>query len=172
MAFLMGLPWSDGEQEIHRLLKVPEYDNPTSTALNPQGAYMLQQAPLLAVGTLDTSGRPWTTVWGGEPGLSRPLGGSVIGLRTAVDKQNDPVVQILVGNKPEGEVVQEEGRGRMVSFLAIKPMTRQRVKLYGRMLAGAVNVAGEEGAESDIQSHSSTQGEIQLVERIEQTLGG
>ncbi|KAJ9667413.1 hypothetical protein H2201_002614 [Coniosporium apollinis] len=167
MAFSMALPWSPGEETMHRLLRVPEQDNPTSSMLTPQAAFMLQRAPLLAVGTLDTSNRPWTTIWGGEPGFSRSLGASIVGVRTAVDGKYDPVVETLVGGNGDGEVVRETGRGRMVGGLAIDLATRKRVKLFGRMVAGALSRADVEAEGGE----KGGQGEIQLVVRIEQSLG-
>ncbi|KAJ9640339.1 hypothetical protein H2199_005878 [Coniosporium tulheliwenetii] len=135
---------------MHRLLRVPEQDNPTSSMLTPQAAFMLQRAPLLAVGTLDTSNRPWTTIWGGEPGFSRSLGASIVGVRTAVDGKYDPVVETLNGGG-----------------LAIDLATRKRVKLFGRMVAGALSRADVEAEGGE----KGGQGEIQLVVRIEQSLG-
>src|ERR1700712_108062 len=96
MAYHMALPWSEGEHRMHELLHVPEYDNPTSGFLSPQAAFMMLQAPLLAVGTLDSQNRPWTTVWGGEHGVSKPLGGNLMGTRTLVDTRYDPVVEALL----------------------------------------------------------------------------
>lgn len=76
-----------------------------------------------------------------------------------MDRKHDPVIGILLGDKADGEVVKEEGPGRMVSGLGIDLETRSRVKLYGRMVAGAL--AATEG---DV-------GEAQLVVKIEQSLG-
>ena len=69
------------------------------------------------------------------------------------------MVETLLGDKADGEVVQEKGTGKMVGGLAIDLETRRRVKLYGRMVAGAL-AATEEGV-----------GEVQLVVKIEQSLG-
>lgn len=165
MAFSLGLPWSSGEETMHRLLRVPSQDNPTSSQLTQQAAYMLQSAPLLAVGALDAQKRPWTTVWGGEPGFSRPLGGGMVGIKTRVDRKCDPVIQALVGKGEDGEVVREEGRGRMVGGLTIDLASRKRVKLFGRMVAGALGRVGQDGGVDD------GAGEVQLVVRIEQSLG-
>ncbi len=49
--------------------------------------------------------------------------------------------------------------GKMVGGLAIDLETRNRVKLYGRMIGGVI-LAVEEGM-----------GEVQLVVKIEQSLG-
>lgn len=151
--------WHPGEEEIHKLLRVPDQDNPTSPYLTPSAARTLQRSPLLAVGTLDAAGRPWSTLWGGEAGFSRAVAQSIIGVRATVDRKHDPVIVILLGDKADGEVVKEEGPGRMVSGLGIDLETRSRVKLYGRMVAGAL--AATEG---DV-------GEAQLVVKIEQSLG-
>ena len=89
MAFSMALPWSGGEEKMHDLLHVPPQDNPTSAMLTPQASFMLQRAPLLAIGTLDSDSRPWTALWGGVSGFSEPLGGGFVGTRTLVDGKFD-----------------------------------------------------------------------------------
>ena len=152
-------PWHAGEEEMHKLLKVPDRENPTSPFLSPFASNLLIRAPLVAVGTLDAEGRPWTALWGGEPGFSRAIAQSVIGVKTTVERTYDPVVEALFGGKADGEVIQEQGKGKMVGGLAIDLETRRRVKLYGRMVAGAL-AATEEGV-----------GEVQLVVKIEQSLG-
>lgn len=142
-------------------------DNPTVPMLSPQAANMLQRAPLLAFGALDPEGRPWTTVWGGRTGFSRPLGNSTIGIRTFVALELDPVVEVLVGRGAEGEIVKEEGDGRLLSGLAIDLDTRKRVKLAGRMVAGSLGSVHEDDAAGD----DLRQGVLQLVARIDETLG-
>ncbi len=153
---------------MQQLMRSPEMDNPTSSMLTPQGASLLQRAPLLAIGTLDSENRPWTTVWGGKPGLSQPLGQSIIGIKTPVDMRHDPVVNILLGSKVDGEVTREEGQGRMVGGLIIDLMSRKRVKLFGRMVAGALGALNSESSESKLES---SEGQVQLVVRIDQSLG-
>ncbi|KAF2998649.1 hypothetical protein E8E13_007832 [Curvularia kusanoi] len=180
MAFSLGMSWNPGEQKMHTLLSLPPQDNPTSTALTPQASFMLQRAPLLAIGTLDDSLRPWTTLWGGAPGFSEPIGGGFVGTRTLVDGRFDPVVQALVGGegKGRGEVLQaQEGEGKMVSGLAIDLVSRKRVKVAGRMAAGTLREVqietSEEGGES-IRIPSDvpkSQTQIQLVTKIDQSLG-
>ncbi len=163
----MGMPWNGGEEMMHRLLRVPPQDNPTSAMLTPQAAFMFQRAPLLAFGTLDAQARPWATIWGGEPGFSEPLGGGFIGTRTLVDGQNDPVVQALVGDGEKGEMTQAKDGGKLVAGLAIDLMTRKRVKIAGRMIAGTTqDVDVEVKSEEDRK-----QTQIQLVTKIEQSLG-
>jgi ferredoxin-NADP reductase/predicted pyridoxine 5'-phosphate oxidase superfamily flavin-nucleotide-binding protein len=178
---------------MHDLMRVPEQDNPTSSMLTSQASFNLQRNPLLAVGTLDSEGRPWTTLWGGQPGFSQPLGGGMIGTRTIVDAVNDPVVRALVGGRgrPEeekedavedrdGEMVQPEG-GKMVAGLSIDLMTRKRVKIAGRMIAGTVSSVDVEYTDSSSDSNADStttrdarpaqQDQIQLVTTIEQSLG-
>ena len=168
MAFIHSsdLGWHEGESAMQNLLRVPYQENPTSPFLTPGAAYMLQSSPLLALGTLDKEGRPWTTIWGGEPGFSRPIAQSIVGVKTLVDRKHDPVVETLLGGRDDGEVVREEGKGRMVSGLVIDLEKRKRVKLYGRMVAGALARSGDEG---DVNDNGT--GEVQLVVKIEQSLG-
>ena len=157
---------------MHQLMNVPEHDNPTSSMLTPQASFMLQRAPLLAIGTVDDQGQPWTTIWGGESGFSQPLGSSIIGIRTLVDRKYDPVVQSLIGGRDDGEVVKGEGLGKMVSGLTIDLMTRKRVKIYGRMIAAALSRISEDGdKEMHQESDTSPHDQVQLVVRIEQSLG-
>ncbi|CAL3962649.1 hypothetical protein PZA11_000252 [Diplocarpon coronariae] len=152
--------WHAGEEEMHRLLRVPHMDNPTQPGLPQRWASnILFRSPLIALGTIDADGRIWTTVWGGEAGFSRAIAQDIIGVKSTVDRQHDPVLEALLGGKADGEVVQGEGTGKMISGLSINLESRSRVKLYGRMAAGAL-VTAEEGV-----------GEVQLVIRIEQSLG-
>lgn len=153
-----GQQWHSGEEQMHRLLRVPDYDNPTSLYLTPYGNLILTHSPLLAIGTLDSADRPWTTLWGGEPGFSRAIGQSIIGVRTTVDRRYDPVVEALFGKDANREIASPEP-GNMVSGLGIDLETRTRVKLYGRMVAGSINATEGEA------------GEAQLVVKIEQSLG-
>ncbi|KAG9944023.1 putative oxidoreductase, partial [Aureobasidium melanogenum] len=167
MAFYQALEFHEGERMMQKKLRVPEMDNPTIPMLSPQASGMLQRAPLLAFGTLDSEGRPWTTVWGGRKGFSQPLGNSMIGIRTSVASILDPVVETLVGRDAKGEIVNEEGEGRLLSGLAIDLDTRKRVKLAGRMIAGTLG--GTNGA-NDTDDHGQ-QGILQLVARIDESLG-
>lgn len=160
MAFYEAdMQWHDGEQKMRQLLHVPEHDNPTSPMLTTYAASILQRSPLIALGTLDSQGRPWTTLWGGEPGFSRAIAQQIIGVRTTIDRLHDPVADILFEGKSDGEVVQVQGNGKMVSGLGINLETRSRIKLYGRMVAGSLQ-STEEGV-----------GDVQLVVKIEQSLG-
>jgi hypothetical protein len=172
MAFSMAMSWNEGEEKMHNLLRVPAQDNPTSAMLTPQASFMLQKGPLLALGTLDSESRPWVTLWGGSPGFSEPLGGGLIGTRTLVDGTHDPVVKALVGGAVGGEMLQPEGGGKMLAALAIDLMTRKRVKLAGRMIAGALREVDVELQEPQHDNGAVTkQKQIQLVTKIEQSLG-
>lgn len=158
-SYAAAAEWHPGEAEMQKRLRVPDMDNPTSPFLTPQASNTLASSPLIALGTLDANGRPWTTLWGGEAGFSRTIAQGIIGVKTTVDRENDPVLKELLGDNADGEVVQVDGVGKMVSGLTINLQTRRRVKLYGRMVAGALS-ATDEGV-----------GEVQLVVHIEQSLG-
>jgi len=168
MAFVhsASLGWHEGEEKMHSLLRVPSQDNPTAPGLTPYGAHILQSAPLVAIGTLDNDGRPWTTLLGGEPGFARPIGNSILGVKTLVDRRHDPVIDILVGSEHDGEVHEEKSNGRIVSALPMDPATRSRVKIAGRMVAGAL---GSHGSKSE--EDNDVIGEAQLVFKVEQSLG-
>ena len=127
---------------------------------------MAQTAPLLALGTLDAQGRPWATILGGEVPLAQQVAPSVLGIRGMVSCGVDPVVREVFGGRDDGEVVRSEGAGRMISGLTIDLEKRTRVKLYGRMIAGACSRMGEAEAEAE-----AAVGNIQLVVKIEQSLG-
>ena len=166
MAYVISetMPWHAGEEHMHSITKVHMTENPTSPFLRPRAASMLQRFPLLAVGTVDDDGRPWATVWGGEAPFAQEIGDSVVGVRMTVDASFDPVVQALCHGKSRGEVIQEpEGKGRMVSGLSIHLEQRNRMKLFGRMVAGALQSQQEE--------EGKAVGQIQLVVKIEQSLG-
>jgi ferredoxin-NADP reductase len=167
MSFIFsGMSWHEGEEKMHKLTNVDRQDNPTTPFLGPGAPQMLQRAPMLALGTIDEAGRPWTTVWGGEAPLAQVVAESVVGIRTMVDKKTDPVINVLFGGKDDGEVVKEQGPGRMISALTVDLEKRKRVKLYGRMIAGAVDRLGPEND----QEAGTPVGQVQLVIKIEQSL--
>lgn len=167
MAFYQELPWHEGEIKVAQMMRISPLDNPTVPMLSPQLSNHLKIAPLISIGTLDSHGRPWTTLWGsGEKGLSQPLGGGIVGIRTPVTGKFDPVVEELVGKEATGEVRREEGKGRMVSGLTIDLETRKRVKMYGRMIAGALSSRDDE-----VTGREESVVEVQLVLKVEQSLG-
>ncbi|KAI0793556.1 oxidoreductase [Fomes fomentarius] len=148
-----AMPWSDGELAMQQLLPSARRDyNPTTTFLSTQAATMLARAPLLAA-------HPWVTVWGGEPGFAQPLANSIMVVRASIDRRYDPVAQALVNSKAEGEIVKDEGVGRMIGGLTFDLVTRKRVKLYGRMVVASLGRS------------KTKDGIMQLVVRIEQSLG-
>lgn len=163
---VLGVPWHDGEKKIQDLLRVPDLDNPTVPGLN-RFASLLPQVPLIAVGTLDSKQRPWTTVWGGSSGLSQPLSQSIIGIKTPVESVHDPVVQALFEKSSDGKT-----DGKIVSALAIDLAKRKRLKLYGRLMAGGITPVPREGEDDDDgDDGSDSQRLIQLVVRIDHSLG-
>lgn len=170
-----AIPWSDGELAMQQLLPSARWDhNPTTTFLSTQAATMLTRAPLLAVGTLDAEGHPWVTVWGGEPGFAQPLANSMMAVRASIDRRYDPVGQALVDSKAEGEIVKDEGVGRMIGGLTFDLVTRKRVKLYGRMVVASLGrLETKDGIVGVKQTgEDDGAGQMQLVVRIEQSLGG
>ena len=159
--------WHKGEKHIQSVLHVPPRDNPTSPFLPRLYAKILENAPLLAIGTLDSKNRPWTSLWSGEPGFARSLGpSSMVGVKAIVDSKYDPVVEALLGGRHAEKVEQEEGAGRIVSGLGVNLHGRSRVKLSGRMVVGAL-----EPVESGSEGEEAGANEIQLVIKIEQSIG-
>lgn len=178
MAFAEAMNWHEGEHKMHELTRVGEYDNPTSPFLTPRAALMCQRYPLMSLGTLDEQKRPWATVWGcgTEHGpLAQQVAPSVLGVRSLVDASFDPVVQACFGGKDDGELVKSEGQGKMVSGLSIYLEERGRVKLYGRMVAGALHAFEEEDQTTEDdkgkKGKSGKMGQAQLVLKIDQSLG-
>jgi ferredoxin-NADP reductase len=146
-------------------------ENPTSTFFTPSAAYMTGSAPLMAVGTLDSSGRPWTTIWGGKSGLAGPMGrlgtakGNLMAVKTKVDKKYDPVVEILGGG--EFQKSRDNG-GILVGALPIDLERRTRVKIFGRELGGQVIEVEDESLSKEEKERV---GEIQMLVDVEQSLG-
>ena len=169
------VPWHSGEEEMHKLTHVPHGINPSSAFLSPFAAGYLQTAPLVALGSLDAAGRPWTTLWAGEPGFVRPVAGSAIHIRAVVDQMHDPLVPLLFGRSGDGEVIRPDGEGKMVSGLAIDLDNRDRVKLFGRMAAGSLKAIQDDEDISDDEHSASFSNnpvaEVQLVVRISESLG-
>ncbi|KAE8441612.1 hypothetical protein EG329_004621 [Mollisiaceae sp. DMI_Dod_QoI] len=161
-----SLPWHAGEKQMLKILHLPLGPNPNSPFLSPGAGYMIENAPLLALGALDDENRPWTGIYGGEEGFARPIGKNIIGVNTLVDRRYDPVVNALLGASDEDDevVVEEEGGGKLVGGLTIDLETRGRVKLHGRMVAGALGVRGEQMKEDEVR-------QMQLVVNINKSLG-
>ncbi|RYP73616.1 hypothetical protein DL771_003504 [Monosporascus sp. 5C6A] len=165
--------WHEGELAVHSLLKVPpRYQNPTSAGLPPHLGYRVAISPLVAFGALDEHGWPWTTLWGGERGFAHPVAQGILGMQSLVNRRHDPVVCALIGNvATDGELVRPEDAEdgvKLMSGLSIDLETRDRVKLAGRMVIGAVTARpdgkGKDGEESGV-------GEAQLAMLVEESLG-
>ncbi|KFX87466.1 hypothetical protein O988_09399, partial [Pseudogymnoascus sp. VKM F-3808] len=161
MSIHEALPFHEGETSLHHALHVPDRDNPTQPFLSPFAARVLQRSPLIALGAVDDQGRPWTTLWGGEPAFARPIAPSIIAIKSNVARTHDPVIEILLGAAPPGEVVQGGEKGALMSGLAIDLDSRLRVKLSGRMVAGALQEPEKDSGAA----------EVQLVVKIESSLG-
>ncbi|KAI4156436.1 MAG: hypothetical protein L6R39_001107 [Caloplaca ligustica] len=163
------IPWHEGESMMQQKLHIPPQENPTNPFLTPSGAYLIQHSPLLALGTLDDKGRPWTTLLGGKAGFARPLGHSVMGIRTMVDPSYDPVINSLLASNDGDESVEQADKYRAVSALTIDLATRSRYKLAGSMVAGALGQLGD--ASGSGQEHQASPTEAQIVIKIERSLG-
>ena len=128
----------EGERAVQSRMKAPRLGgDPTNPGLSAAHGMRVMQSPLVAVGTLDSQGHPWTTVWGGERGFARPVAQGILGLNASVDTRHDPVFEAFwAGADPddEGGVVRPES---LMSALSIDLETRDRVKLAGRMVGGA-----------------------------------
>lgn len=159
-----------GERAIHALLHIPHHSNPTQIGLPARFALRVAASPLVAFGTLDDEGRPWTSVWGGEVGFATPLEHGVLAVQSATDACYDPVVKSLFGTRTDGKlndkayhITREElegGGGRVMAGLSIDLATRDRVKLGGRLVAGKVDLTSEE----DVAM-------VQMAMLVEESLG-
>lgn len=173
MAFFQAAEWHEGEVAIHKRTRISGYDNPTTPGLAPRYGNWIQRFPMMAVGTLDDNDRPWCTVWGSDQlPIAQPVASSVMGVRTTVDASFDPVIQAIYQGKDDGEVVRADGEGRLMSGLSISLEERSRVKLAGRVIAGALTAnESEDSKPASVEQKQGKSGEIQLVVKIEQSLG-
>ena len=134
----------EGEIAMRRQLKAPMGGAPTTAGLPMPYAMRVMQSPLVALGTLDEQGRPWSTIWGGERGFAGPVAQNVLGLNSQVDTKHDPVFEALwQGAAADGVVQPNGGQGKMMSALSIDLETRDRVKLEGVMVAGSAAKSGD-----------------------------
>jgi hypothetical protein len=88
-----------------------------------------------------------------------------MGVRALVDSEYDPVLKLLVSGEHGRENMHSVADGRLVSALAINLATRDRVKLAGRMVAGALQQP-EPGSQ-----HKDGVSELQMAFKVEQSLG-
>ncbi|KAF3491332.1 oxidoreductase [Arthroderma uncinatum] len=175
MAFVLAgeVQWHDGEEKMHQLMRVPYEENPTASFLSPGAAALAQRCPLLALGTLDKQGRPWSTVWGGQAGFVGPVAQSVIGIRNVIDGTYDPVTETLLGGELAGTIVKESGPGRLMSGLPVDLENRRRVKLMGRMVAGSMEESTPKDSDNESTDDNSMgkAAQVQLVMKVEESLG-
>ncbi|KAL1960302.1 hypothetical protein VTO42DRAFT_8262 [Malbranchea cinnamomea] len=170
MSFVVAgsVPWHEGEEKMQKLLRVPYEENPSAPYLTPGAAFLLHHSPLLALGTLDEQGRPWTTVWGGKPGFAGPVSESTIGIRQMVDTLHDPVVEALLGGRGYGEVVKQEGGRRLISGLPVDLERRKRVKLAGSLLAASLEQLEDVNPQ---EASSDSVAQAQLIVEITESIG-
>jgi hypothetical protein len=187
---MQALPFHAGEIELHRLCALPSTeppDNPTLPGIAlVRYASWLKRCPLVAVGTLDALGRPWTSLWGGKSGFLLAAGGDALvaqaligtiasdevssGKRQTADEDDekgtsepwswaaDPVAACF-SNKDSGVAVSS----KMVSLLAVDLESRSRVKLSGNLIATI--------ADSNEDSAPGAPRTAQLLLKIRQALG-
>lgn len=138
-ARLSASGFHEGETAVREMLKVPRGINPTSPGLPTPYAMRVLESPLVALGTLDAQGQPWTTIWGGERGFASPVANGILGFNSGVDTQHDPVYRALWAetNGTGGIIRPNGGQGKMMSALSIDLETRDRVKVAGMMMAGS-----------------------------------
>ena len=115
---------------MQALMSIPPMHNPTTPFLTGPRAVSMSQSPLFAIGTLDSQGRPWTSLWGAEKGFLSPVNQSMLGVSNIVDRANDPVFQACSGDKSNNAVF---GGGQPISALSIDLETRRRVKVSGKI---------------------------------------
>ncbi|KAL3464031.1 hypothetical protein BJX64DRAFT_101662 [Aspergillus heterothallicus] len=132
-----SIPWHDGENKMHRLLRVPYQDNPTVPFLTRPAALLMKQSPLLAIGSLDLEGRPWASLWGGEEGFITATSYSSFDIRAPVGKTYDLVVESLLFNSASNG-------DKPIAFLAVDLETRRRVKIFGKLDTGSLDVSDKD----------------------------
>lgn len=183
-----------GETAVHNLLHVPQRNNPTAAGFPANYAHRVALSPLVAFGTLDADGRPWTTVWGGEAGFAQQVESGVPILSVdsrLVDARHDPVVKSLFdtteANDEEKdqatchgssyqisqEAFQSGAGAKLMSGLSIDLATRDRVKLAGRLLAGTVVRAPGAEWKEEAGFGEATEGRVnvRMFMQVDESLG-
>ncbi|KAH6666555.1 hypothetical protein B0J14DRAFT_603837 [Halenospora varia] len=133
---------SQRRDKAHKLLRVAPQDSPASQYLRPGASNVLSRSPILVLSTLDSAQRPCITVWGGKARFTRGIGQSNMVMRAIVDRKHDLVVKELLGSEAIGEVVLDGRPTKMISMLGIDLEACTRVKLYGRLVSGALAEVG------------------------------
>ncbi|RAO66832.1 uncharacterized protein BHQ10_002844 [Talaromyces amestolkiae] len=157
-----ALGWHPGERAIMELLGVTTFQrpNPTSLVFPPAHGARISENELLAVGTLDHEGRPWSTIWGGQKGFAQQIAKGILGVRVLVDRQHDPVVQALLSpaNSPDDDY-------KLMSGISIDFDSRDRVKVMGRLLGI------EPLDDMDMADHNKLVGDLQLSMLVQESTG-
>ncbi|OIW30173.1 hypothetical protein CONLIGDRAFT_702726 [Coniochaeta ligniaria NRRL 30616] len=155
--------WHSGERAVQELLgaSTASRPNPTSLEFPPAHGFRIASNHLLALGALDDEGRPWSTIWGGERGFAQRIAKGVLGIRTLVDRQYDPVAQALLGSAARGNPVRPDDVTtgyKFMSGMSIDFDSRDRVKVMGRLLTSEV------GDDDKV-------GEVQLAMVVQESTG-
>lgn len=135
-------------REYHQRLNDPIPETASSMASLSSAARDLLGSSLLALGTFDTQGRPWTTIWGGERGFTRQMAPLFIGVKVQVDYGNDPVVEALLGTETHSGEVDFKSSNAMVSALAINLQDHRFLNFSGKMVAGSLSTIGNRNGET------------------------
>ena len=154
------------------LLGVTTYQrpNPTSTAFPPAHGKRIAENELMAVGVLDDSGRPWTTIWGGQRGFADRIAEGTLRIRALVDRMHDPVAQALLPITVDGRHQQQcpdtasDGL-KLISGISIDFESRDRVKVMGRLLAAEILERDKNQPDGKLVS------EVQLSMRVQESTG-
>ncbi|KAK0739125.1 hypothetical protein B0T21DRAFT_382239 [Apiosordaria backusii] len=155
--------WHDGERAVHTLLRVPtsSRENPTNVGLSRSHGDRVSASPLIAIGALDDQGRPWTSIWGGKRNFARQISQDRLVMASLVDESHDPVIKSLgLDRLADGELGQTSG-DKAISALSIDLESRDRVKLAGKMVVGALVR----------RPNSEAVSEVQLGFQVEESLG-
>ena len=133
------MEWHEGENALRSLLRVPAHENPKSPGLSLYAArLLLKSSPLLAIGTLDRDGWPWTTILTStDPetsGPAQPMRGGGVGVSVVLgerNEQDDPVVEILRQSSLSKSTMRNVPS---IGGLGISLEERERIKISGKLL--------------------------------------
>ncbi|KAK4201116.1 hypothetical protein QBC40DRAFT_278882 [Triangularia verruculosa] len=155
--------WHDGERAVHTLLGVPtsSRENPTNVGLSWSHGDRVSVSPLIAIGTLDDRGRPWTSIWGGERNFARQISQDRLAIASLVDKAHDPVVKALGLDRLAESGLGQTSGNKAISALSIDLESRDRVKLAGKVVVGTLVTKAD----------SKTIAQVQIGFQVEESLG-